>query len=272
MSKITVAALFLSMLLAACSGLPRGSTEFERFSRSFSREASRAEQTIADYSALVSELSGYEKRVGNLSNVDYDTIEKLSSNIADSKKKMDLQIQKAKDTGRSVTAEGYYADTPKQVRGWDSAAYANMYVETELGALDQADREAGKAYGSLDFNLLARPNKPFNPEVTRLITQANIELASAKSDIAARDWASGRNAVDRANSAIKSALALELNDVEQYQMASIQNDLKKVSSDISLGSTLNKAGSIVEDAARGATGILGGIGEILKGVGEQLQK
>jgi hypothetical protein len=35
---------------------------------------------------------------------------------------------------------------------------------------------------------------------------------------------------------------------------------------------LNKAGSIVEDAARGATGILGGIGEILKGVGEQLQK
>jgi hypothetical protein len=272
MSKITVAVFSLSMFFVSCAGLSKGSTEFKRFSVSFSREVDQAEQNIAAYSTLVQELSGYEKRVGNLSNIDYDTIEKVSSNISNAKKRMDLQIQKAKDTGRSVTADGYYTDTQKQVRGWDADAYTNMYVETKLSALDQASREAGKTYGSIDLNLLKRPNKPFNAEATRLITQANIELASAKSDVAAKDWTSGRNAVDRANSTIKNALALELNDVEQYQMASIQNELKKVSSDISLGSTLNKAGSIIEDAARGATGILGGIGEILKGVGEQLQK
>jgi hypothetical protein len=262
----------LSMFFASCAGLSKGSTEFERFSASFSREVDKAEQNIEAYSALVQELAGYEKRVGNLSNIDYDTIEKVSSNISGAKKDMDLQIQKAKDTGRSVTADGYYTDTQKEVRGWNAVAYTNMYVETKLSALDQANREAGKAYGSIDLNLLRRPNKPFNENVTKLITQANIELASAKSDAAVKDWASGRNAVDRANSAIKNALALESNDVEQYQITLIQNELKKVSSDISLGSTLNKAGSIIEDAAKGAMGILDGIGDILKGVGEQLSK
>jgi primosomal protein N' len=259
-----------SMSFVSCANLSKGPTEFEQFSASFSQEIDKAGQSIEAYSVFVKELSGYEKRVGNLLNVDYDHIEETVSNIAHTKKEMDLQIQKAKDTGRSVTANGCYTDTGTEVRGWDSAAYTNMHIETKLSALDRASREAGKIYDSLDVNLLKRPNKPFNANATKLITQANIEVASAKSDIAAKDWASGKNAADRANDAIKHALILELNDVEQYQITLAQNELRKVSSDISLGSTLNKAGSIIEDAAKGATGILGGIGDILKGVGKKL--
>lgn len=261
----------LSMIFVSCASLSKGPTEFEQFSVSFSQEVDKAGQNIEEYLVFVKELFGYEKRIGNLSDIDYDNIEEVLSNISNAKKGTDLQIQKAKEIVRSVTADGYYTDTKKKVRGWDTVAYTNMYIETKLSALDQANREAREIYDSIDLNLLKRPNKPFNANITKLITQANIEVASAKSDVIAKDWTSGKNAVDRANSAIKNALTLELNDVEQYQMALVQNELKRVSSDISLGSTLNKAGSIIEDTAKGATGILGGIGGILKGIGEKLK-
>jgi hypothetical protein len=261
----------LSMFFVSCASLSKGPTEFEQFSVSFSQEVDKAEQNIEKYLVFVKELSGYEKRIGNLLDIDYTNIEEILSNISNVKKGMDLQIQKAKDIGRSVTSDGYYTNTKKKVRGWDNVVYINMCVETKLSALDQANREAGEIYGSIDLNLLKRPNKPFNANVTRLITDAKIEVASAKSDVAAKDWTSGKSAVDRANNAIKNALNLELNDIEQYQITLIQNELKKVSSDISLGSTINKAGSIIEDAAKGATGILDGIGDILKGVGKKLK-
>jgi hypothetical protein len=264
--------LFLSMFYVSCASLSKNPTQFEQFSLSFSQEVNKAEQSIGNYSVFVKELSGYEKRVGNLLDDDYTNIEEILLNIPNTKKEMDLQIQKAKDIGRSVTSDGYYADTRKKVRGWDNVAYTNMFVGAKLNALDQTSRGAMEIYNSIDLNLLKRPNKPFNANVTKLITQANIEITSAESDVAAKDWASGKDAVDRANNVIKNILRLELNDIEQYQIALIQNDLKKVSSDISLGSTLNKAGSLIEDAAKGATGILGGIGNILKGVGEKLNK
>jgi hypothetical protein len=271
-SNIGLMVMFsLPIFFVSCASLSKGPTEFEQFSLSFSHEIDKAEQNIEKYSVFAKNLSGYEKRVGNLSDIDYTDIEEILSNISNAKKEMDLQIQKAKDIGRSVTADGYYANSKKKVHGWDNVAYTNMYVETRLNALDQTNREAGEIYGSIDLNLLKRPNKPFNANVTRLITQANIEVASAKSDVAAKDWTSGKSAVDRANNTIKNALSLELNDIEQYQTMLIQSELKKVSSDISLGSTINKAGLIIEDAAKGATSILGGIGDILKGVGEKLK-
>jgi hypothetical protein len=263
--------LAVFMFFVSYAAFAKGQTEFERFSLSFSREVDRAEQNIEAYSVFVKELSEYEKSVGDLLDSDYTTIEEILSDIPGVKKEKDVQIQRAKDTGRSVSADGYYTKTKEKMDGWDNAAYTAMHIETKLSALDQADREAENIYGSIDLNLLKRPNKPFNADVTRLITQAHIEIASAQSDIAAKDWTSGKASVDRANSVIKSALSLELNDIEQYQLTSIQNELKKVSSAISLGSTLNKSGSIIEDAAKGAAGILGGIGEILKGVGERLQ-
>jgi hypothetical protein len=261
----------LSIFLVSCASLSKGPTEFEQFSLLFSQEIDKAEQNIEKYSAFAKELSGYEKRVGNLLDIDYVNIEEILSSISNVKKAVDLQIQNARDIGRSVTADGYYTSTKNKVHGWDNIAYINMHIETKLDALAQANREAGEIYGTIDLNLLKKPNRPFNTNVTRLITQANIEVASAKSDVAAKDWTSGKSAVNRANTAIKNALSLELNDVEQYQITSIQSELKKVSSDISLGSTMNKAGSIIEDAAKGATGILDGIGGILKGVGEKLK-
>jgi hypothetical protein len=263
---------FVVMLFVSCASSSKAPTAFEKFSVSFSQEVDKAEENIEKYSELVKELSGYEKRLGDLLDIDYMNINEILTNISDAKKKMDLQIQKAKDIGRSVTADGRYTNTKKKVRGWNNDAYTNMYVEMKLSALDQAKSEAVGIYGSIDLNLLKRPNKPFNANVTRLIKQANIDVASAKSDVAAKDWTSGKSATNRANTAIKNALSLELNDVEQYQITWIQNELKKVSSDISLGSTLNTAGSIIEDAARGATGILGGIGDILKGVGKNINK
>jgi hypothetical protein len=266
-----MAAAFLSMFCVSCAGSSKGPTEFEQFSVSFSQEVDKAEQNIKNYSALAKELSGYEKGVGNLLDIDYTNIEEILSNIPHVKKEADLQIQKAKAVGRSVTAGGYYTNTEQMIGGWDNIAYTNMYVEVKLSALDQANREAEGIYRSIDLNLLKKPNKQFNAETTRLITQANIEIASAKSDIAAKDWTSGKSAVDRANNVIKNTLSLELNDIEQYQITVIQNELKKVSSDISLGSALNKAGSVIEDAAKGAVDILGGIGEILQGVGERLK-
>jgi hypothetical protein len=269
--NIGLIVIFLSMSFVSCASLSKGPTEFEQYSVLFSQEIDKAEQSIEKYLVFTKELSGYEKRIRNLLDIDYTNIEEILSNIPNAKKEMDLQIQKANDIGRSVTSDGYYTNTKKKVRGWDNIAYINMYVETKLSALDQANKEAREVYGSIDLNLLKRPNKPFHANVTKLITQANIEIASAKSDVAAKDWTSGKSAVDRANNAIKNALRLELNDIEQYQITLIQSGLEKVSSDVSLGSTINKAGSIIEDAAKGATGILGGIGDILKGVGEKLK-
>jgi hypothetical protein len=266
-----MALLVAAMLFVSCAGLSKGPTEFERFSTSFAQEVAQAEQTIEQYAVSARELSGYEQRVGNLSDSDYAGIEKITSKSSDAKRKKDLQLQKANDTGRSVTADGYYAKTKEPVGGWDNAAYAALHIETTLRALDQANREAEQLYGAIDFTLLKKPNKPFNASATRLIAQAHSEIVSAQSDVAAKDWAAGKDSVDRANSVIKNALTLELNDIEQHQITLLQNKLRKVSSDVSLGSTLHKAGSIIEDAAKGATGILGGIGEILKGVGEQLQ-
>jgi hypothetical protein len=260
------------MLFVSCASSSKAPTEFEQFSVSFSQEVDNAEQNIEKYSELVKELSGYENRLGDLSDIDYTNINETLSNASGAKKEMDVQIQKAKDIGRSVTADGRYTNTKKKVRGWNNDAYTNMSVEIKLSALDRAKRAAEEIYGSINLNLLKRPNKPFNAKATSLIKQSNFEVASAKSDVAAKDWTSGKSATNRANNAIKNALSLDLNDIEQYQINWIQDELKKVSSDISLGSTLNTAGSIIEDAARGATGILGGIGDILKGVGKKINK
>jgi hypothetical protein len=266
------AALSAPALLLSCAGLSKGKTEFERFSVSFSQEADKAEQAIEKYSALAEKLSEYEKRVGNLSDNDYANIEELLSNISNAKNEMDLQTQKAKDIGKSITAEGYYATTNEKVRGWDAMAYTDMHIDAKLSALNQTSREARRIYDSIDLNLLKKPNKPFNANATKLITQATIEVDSVKSDVAIKDWASGQNAVERANDTVKNALRLELNNIEHYQIMLLQDELRKLSSVISLGSTLNKAGSIIEDAAKGAVGILGGIGGILKGVGEKLSQ
>jgi hypothetical protein len=269
-SMQAVLLIVLSVFLASCASLSKGKTEFERFSFSFSQEASKAEQSINKYSEFVKKLSDYEKRVGNLSDADYVDISETLTDIHEYKNKMDLQIQKAKNTSRSVTPDGYYKDTGKKVRGWDNVVYLDMHIEAKLNALDQASMEAGKNYNAIDLNLLGKPDKPFNADAARLIRLAKSEIAAAVSDVSAKDWTSGKSSVDRANNAIKDALKLELNTIEQYQISLTQNDLRKVSSDISLGSTLNKAGAIIENAVEGATGILGGIGDILKGIGNQL--
>ena len=260
----------LSVFLTSCVSLSKAPTQFEQFSFSFLQEINKAEQNINKYSEFVKKLSGYEKRIGNLLDADYVDINEILTYIPDTKNEMDLQIQKAKDIGWSVTSDGYYKDTRKKVRGWDNVAYTSMHIETKLDALDKTSIEAKKNYNIIDINLLKKPNKPFNADATRLIMQAKIDIASAASDVSAKDWTSGKSNVDRANDAIKNALKLELNNIELYQITLIQNDLKKVSSDISLGSALNKTGSLIEDAAKGATGILDGVGGILKGIGKKL--
>jgi hypothetical protein len=266
------AGLISFAMCISCASLSNSKTPFEQFCLSFSQEVTKAEQSIGKYRDFVKELSDYEKRVGTLSDPDYESLDSILLEIPDAKQNMEVQIKYAKDIGRSVTADGYYTETKKSVRGWDAVVYTNLHVDTTLGALGQTATETMAKYNSIDLNLLKRPNKPFNANFYKILTEANIEIASAKSDVAAKDWTSGKSAVNRANEAIKRVLKLDLNNIEQYQISLIQSDLKKVSQDISLGSTINKAGSIVEGAAEGAAGILGGLGNILKGIGNKVNE
>jgi hypothetical protein len=264
--------IFSVISLASCASLSKGPTQFEQFALSFSEAVNKVEWNIDRYSEFVKELSNYEKYIGNLSDSDYNRIDELLSAIPEVRKETDLQLQNAKDIGRSVTNDGYYINSGKKVGGWDNVAHTNLHIEANINTLDHAYIEVMENYRSIDLNLLKKPNKPFNANITKIMMQINIEITSAKSDVVVKDWTSGKNAIDRANNAIKDALKLELNDVEQYQMALIQDELKKVSSDISLGSTLNKAGSLIEEGASGAIDILGGVGDILKGLGKKINK
>jgi hypothetical protein len=52
-----------------------------------------------------------------------------------------------------------------------------------------------------------------------MIAGAKIKIAPARLDIFARNWTSAKEAVDAANNALKQALRLDLNDIEQHQIS-----------------------------------------------------
>jgi hypothetical protein len=76
----------------------------------------------------------------------------------------------------------------------------------------------------IDMNMIKRPNKPFNKNTMRIIAEANTELEVAKSDVASKDYASGKNAIDRVNGIIKDALRSEPNDIQLYQISMLQEN------------------------------------------------
>jgi hypothetical protein len=260
--------LLASVFAVSCAGTPHGSNQFEKFSSAFLKETGRAEESIVAFSENVKELSEYENKTGTLSDSDYDNVEKLSAKTSDAKNKIELQIKTAKETGRSVRSDGYYAATSERVTGWDAASYTNLHVETTLNELDKRYSASLSKYKNINLKLFEKPNKPFNSDAVKIMAEAKIYIDSARSDVSAKDWKAGKENVERANTALKDALKLDLNNIEQYKIGLLQNDLKDVSNKITLGSAVNETGSVLKTIVEGAANIWGGIGNIIKGVGD----
>jgi t-SNARE complex subunit (syntaxin) len=264
--------LTISAFNLSCASTSNGKSQFERFSSTFLKETNKAQENIVTFNQLVKELSDYENKIGLLSNTDYENAGKLSKEVSDVKTQMETQIETARDIGRSVTSDGYYRDTNREVSGWDAASYTDLHVETTLNALEQNHTDSINKYKNIDFKLFEKPNKPFNTNATKLVTEVKISIASAKSDISVKDWKAGKANIDKANAALKNALQLDLNNIEQYQVSLLQNDLKDAANKVSLGLALNETGSLLKNAGEAAVNILGGIGSVLKGVGETLKE
>ncbi|WP_010262203.1 hypothetical protein [Treponema primitia] len=264
--------LIFSVLSMSCASTPNGTSQFEQFSSTFLKEIDKAEKTIITFNKLVKELTGYENVIGTLSNSDYENIKEIVTEIADTKNKMELQTEIAKDIGKSITSDGYYKDTNKKIRGWDTAAYINLHVETTLNAIDQKHTDSINGYNNIHLQLFEKPNKPFNNGTIKILTEVKLDIASAKLDISAKDWNAGKANIDHANIALKNALKLDLNNIEQYQVSLLQNDLNDISNQVLFGSAINETGSILKNAGEGAASILGGLGSILNGIGDVIKE
>ncbi|GHV71188.1 hypothetical protein AGMMS49928_21910 [Spirochaetia bacterium] len=271
-AAIFIFGLVISAMNMSCAGAPHGRSQFEKFSLSFLEETRKAGEEITNLNNLVTGLSDYENRVGTLSDAEYKNVEKIKTEIPNVKSKIEMQIEKAKVTSRSVTPDGYYSDTKKEVKGWDAASYSNLRIETTLKELDQNYANSTSGYKNVNLQLLEKPDKPFNANTQTLLTEVKIDIASAKADISVKDWNSAKTNVDLANAALKRAIQLDLNTIEQYQAGLLQNDLKDVSNQISLGSALNTAGSILKTVGEGAANIWGGVGKIINGIGDNMKK
>jgi hypothetical protein len=259
-------------LVSSCATAPGGLTQYEQFSRAFSDEINKAKANINIMSNYISELSGYEKRIGALSDADYNTINKIIDSIPAARNNMETQIQIAKDTGNSVTPDGCYSNTGKKVHGWDNAAYINLHVGLTLSSLDQERSQTMQNYNAINAILFEKPNKPFNANAAALFAKIRIDISLAESDIAAKNWKEAKTNTDNANNRIKSAINLDLNNIELYQTNAFQDKLKSLTSQITLASVVNTTGTILKDAGEGAAGILDGIGSMFKGIGNALNK
>jgi hypothetical protein len=264
--------VIISIFNTACVSTSKGLSQFEQFSKTFLEETNKAGQTIVHFNELVEKLIEYENRIGTVSNPDYESIRKTVAEIPETKDTMKNQIDIAKDIGKSVSPDGYYTETKETVQGWDTGAYVNLHVDITLNTIDKNYTDSINRYNNIDKQLLAEPNKPFNNRLPVLLTEMKIAIASAKSDVTAKDWVSGKANVDQANALYKSVLKLDLNNIELYQVNLVQNDLAAVSNQILLGSALNETGSILRTAGEGAASILGGIGSILNNLGENIGK
>ena len=264
--------IFGIMVLADCTSAPNTITPFEQYRSTFSRETKKTENMINETENLIKDASSYETRVGDIPTAEYDTVEKLIAEMKEAKQNTHVQLQSVNELGHSVTADGYYTNTGKKIKGFDAVVYGDMHIPATLSVLDQRYTNILAKYNNVDFNVLKRPNKPFNASAMKIIRSAKIEILAAQSDVAAKDWAAGKKAVERANGYLKNAINLDLNDIEQYQIVQVQTELKKVSNDISIGSGIDTAGSVLEEAAKGAAGILGGFSNILKGIGDNVKK
>jgi hypothetical protein len=260
--------LLVSAFAVSCAGTPRGSNQFERFSSAFLKETNKAGESIVTFNENVKDLSDYENKTGTLSDSDYDKIGKLSKKISEEKNKIELQIKTAKETGKSVTSDGYYTDTKEKVSGWDAASYTNLHIETTLSALDKQYAASLREYNNINLKLFEKPDKPFNNDAIKIMAEARIFIDSARSDVSAKNWKEGKANVDNANAALKDALKLDLNNIELYKIDLLQNDLKDISNKISLGLAVNGTGSVLKTVVEGAANIWSGIGNIFKGVGE----
>jgi hypothetical protein len=247
--------LVCGMMVMGCVSAPQGPTPFEIFGSSFSQEMDKAESVLDEFGNSVKTLSDFEGRVGSLSQSDYDNLENLSPKMPDNKRNTETHIQSAKDVGQSVTIEGYYRGSKKRIKGWDAVAYANLHVETQLANLDKKYADFLSVFDSIDMNLLKRPNKPFSKTAIENIAAANIELNAAKSDVAAKDFTSGKKDIDRANDALKRALRADPNEIQQYQISQIQKELEPVAKNVSFGDAINRAGSAVEGVVNRIFGI-----------------
>jgi hypothetical protein len=262
----------LSALTLSCAGTPRVVNQFEQFSASFLKETGIAGKNVAAFNELVTELSDYENRVGTLSNSDYQYIGKQVKKAPDAMRKMEMQTETAQGIGKSVTPDGYYASTKEKIPGWDAASYANLQVDTTVRALSEKQADSIDRYKNIHLQLFEKPDKPFNKSTTELLTEVKMYILSARSDIAAKDWKSGKINTDNANTALKNALKADFNNIEQYQINLLLDDIKDVSNKISLGSALNETGALLKTAAEGAANIWGGIGNIFKGIGDSFTK
>ncbi|MFP3042966.1 hypothetical protein LQZ19_14215 [Treponema primitia] len=259
--------LLVSAFTISCTSTPHGSNQFEKFSSTFLKETDKVEKSIITFSEHVKELSAYENKIGALSDSDYDKVGKLSTKISDAKTKTEIQIRTVKETAKSVTSDGYYTATKEKVGGWDAASYTNLHIEITMNGLDKQYSDSLSEYKNINLKLLEKPNKPFNSDAIKIMTEVKIYIDSARSDISAKNWNAGKDNVDHANTALKDAIKLDLNNIEQYKIGLLQNDLKDVANKISLGSAVKETGSVLKTVAEGAANIWGGVGNIIKGVG-----
>jgi hypothetical protein len=230
------------------------------------------EYLLNNLRSLVNSIPGYEARVGSLSASDYDISEKIFAEIPGMKNNIESQIQSVKSVGHSITSDGYYPGTKEKIKGWDQERHVNLNVEQTISSLNKNYSEILAILNAVDMNLIKRPNKEFSINAQNAIEEAIIELSIAKTDLASRNFDSGKNSVERTNNAIRKALRSNPNDIQQYQISLIQKEIEPVSLDISIGAGINKAGELIQGVVEGGTGILEGGANILKGLGNMLKK
>jgi len=200
-------------------------------------------------------ISAFEKNVGTLTPQDYDEIESLLESIPKKKQDIENEIKNFQDFGRSITSEGFFTGTKNKIKGWDPVIYASLGVENNLLSIDKRYSDTLSGFQKIDSNLIKRPNKPFSKTVSDSIAEAKVNLAAAKTDVSAKNYSKGKGNVDRVNNALNRALRADPNDIQQYQIGLVQKELEPVASDIRIGETVNKAGSLIEGGIKSIFGI-----------------
>jgi hypothetical protein len=112
--------------LLSCVGVPQKPAPFDIYCLSFSEETEKTIHTIDEFREDVLTLCNSEKRVGELSNSEYDNIEKIVDGLPNIEHEINFHIQSLKNKSQSITTDGFYTGTKKKMKGWDAAAYSNL--------------------------------------------------------------------------------------------------------------------------------------------------
>jgi len=252
--KISLVIILLIFNLS-CISTPHGPTPFEQYCSTFSQKKEQIILLTNDFDENISRLSVFEKNVGSLMPRDYDEIESFLESIPKKKLEIENEIKNFKDFGQSITSEGFFTGTKNKIKGWDPVIYAGLGVENNLLSIDKRYSDTLSAFQKIDSNLIKRPNKPFSKTASDFIAEAKVNLAAAKTDVSAKNYSKGKENIDRVNNALNRALRADPNDIQQYQIGLVQKELEPVASDVRIGETVNKAGSLIEGGIKSIFGI-----------------